>query len=160
MCATGKFRKFHKFCIDYIYISAILSLQYSRDNIVVGTWNVRTLTADGKLEELAHEMNQYCWNILGISELCWKGFGKTLTDVGHKVYSSGKDDKHKHSLGSLVNKDIMDTVMGCWPVTSRLITILLTATPFNINIIPAYAPISTYEDSNRRFLQPTKNNQR
>ena len=119
----------------------------TRDNIVVGTWNVRTLTADGKLEELAHEMDQYHWNILGISELRWKGFGETSTDIGHKLYFSGKEDKHQQGVGFLVHKDITDTVMGCRPVSSRLITIRMRATPFNITIIQVYAPTSTYEDS-------------
>ncbi|KAJ8396775.1 hypothetical protein AAFF_G00013740 [Aldrovandia affinis] len=119
----------------------------TRENIVVGTWNVRTLTADGKLEELAHEMDQYHWNILGISELRWKSFGETSTDKGHKLYFSGKENKHEHGVGFLVHKDILGTVMGCQPVSSRLITIRLRATPFNITIIQAYAPTSTYQDS-------------
>ncbi len=91
--------------------------------LVVGTWNIRTLTADGKLKELNHEMDQYRWNILGISELCWKGFGDTSTNVAHKLYFSSKKDKHKHSVGFLVHKDILDTVVGCWPVSNRPITI-------------------------------------
>lgn len=78
----------------------------------MGTWKVRTLTADGKLEELPHEMDQYRWNIVGISELCWKGFGETSTDIGHMLYFSGEKDKHQHGVGFLVHKDITDTVMG------------------------------------------------
>ena len=31
----------------------------SRDTFIVGTWNVRTLAAEGKLEELSHEMEHY-----------------------------------------------------------------------------------------------------
>ena len=36
--------------------------------------------------------------------------------------------------------------MGCRPISSRLITICLRATPFNITIIQAYAPTSDYDD--------------
>ena len=92
-------------------------------------------------------MDQYRWNILGISELHRKGFCETLTDAGHKLYFSGKENKHQHGVGFLVHKNIKDTVMGCRPVSSRLITICLRATPFNITIIQVYAPTSTYEDS-------------
>ena len=35
----------------------------ARNNITIGTWNVRTLRAEGKLEELAHEMDRYLWHI-------------------------------------------------------------------------------------------------
>ena len=40
----------------------------------------------------------------------------------------------------------MNTVMGCRPVSSRLITIRLRAVPFNITIVQAYAPTSDYDD--------------
>ena len=36
--------------------------------------------------------------------------------------------------------------MGCRPVSSRLITIRLKASPFNITIIQAYAPATHYGD--------------
>ena len=56
-------------------------------------------------------------------------------------------DKHKHGIGFLVHKDILNTVMGCSPVSSRLITICLRAVPFNITIIQANAPTSDCDDN-------------
>ena len=41
----------------------------------------------------------------------------------------------------------MNTVMGCHPVSSRLITIHLRAVPFNITIVQAYTPMSVYDDN-------------
>ena len=35
-----------------------------RNNITIGTWNVRTLRMAGKLEELSYDMSRYRWNIL------------------------------------------------------------------------------------------------
>ena len=40
----------------------------------------------------------------------WKNFGETTTEEGHKVFFSGKEDKHEHGVGFLVHKDIVDTV--------------------------------------------------
>ena len=40
----------------------------------------------------------------------------------------------------------MNTVMGCQPISSRLITIRLRATPFNITIVQAYARTTDYDD--------------
>lgn len=117
-----------------------------RKTITIGTWNVRTLNADGKLEELTHEMSRYRWNIIGLCEMRWKNFGETSTDEGHKIYFSGKPDKHVHGVGFLVHKSIVNTVMGCRPITERFITIRLKATPFNITIIQAYAPTTTHSD--------------
>ena len=36
--------------------------------------------------------------------------------------------------------------MGCQPVSSRLITVHLRATPFNTTIVHAYAPTTEYDD--------------
>ena len=117
-----------------------------RNNITVGTWNVRTLRTAGKLEELSHEMSRYRWNVLGLCEVRWKSFGEITSDEGHKLYFSGRDDVHKHSVGFLIHKDTLGTVMGCKPISSRLITIRLRATPFNITVVQAYAPTTDYDD--------------
>ena len=91
------------------YATGASSKIRGRDNITIGTWNTRTLRAAGKLQELTHEMR-------------WKNLGKTTTEEEHRVFFSGKEDKHEHGVGFLVHKDIMNTVMGCRPVSRRLIT--------------------------------------
>ena len=58
-----------------------------------------------------------------------------------------KEDEQKHGIGFLVEKDIVNTIMRCRPVSSRLITIHLKAAPFNITIIQVYAPTSDYDDN-------------
>ena len=77
----------------------------------------------------------------------WRNFGETTTVEGHTVYFIGKENKHKLGVGFLVHKDIVNTVMGCRPVSSRLITIRLRALPFNITIVPVYAPTSDHDDN-------------
>ena len=77
----------------------------------------------------------------------WKNFGEMSTDDGHKVYCSTEDDKHEYGVGFLVHKDIANVVLGCLPVSSRLISIRLGAAPFNITIIQFYAPTSSHDDS-------------
>ena len=47
--------------------------------------------------ELTHEMDSYRWHILGLCEMRRKNFGKTATEEGHKVFFSGKEDKHEHA---------------------------------------------------------------
>ena len=77
----------------------------------------------------------------------WKNFGETATEEGHKVFFSGKENKHKHGVGFLVHKNIVNTVKGCRPVSSRLITICLRAVPFNITIVQVHAQTSDYDDN-------------
>ena len=77
-----------------------------REDITIATWNVRTLRAAGKMEELLHEMDRYKWSTLGLCEMRWKKSGETPTDGGHRMYFSGKEDKHEQGAGCLVHKDI------------------------------------------------------
>ena len=79
--------------------------------------------------------------------MIWKNFCETTTEEGHKDFFIGKEDKHEHGVGFFVHKDIVNTVMGCHPVSSRLITISLRAAPFNITIVHACAPTSDYDDT-------------
>ena len=72
------------------YATGASSKIRGRDSITIGTWNTRTLTATGKLQELTHEMDRYRWNILGLCEMRWNNFVETTTEEGHKVFFSGK----------------------------------------------------------------------
>ena len=101
----------------------------------------------GKLEQLTHAMSRYHWNIVGLCEMRWKNFGEMSTDDGHKVYFSGEEGKHEYGVGFLVHKDVVGAVLGCQPVSSRLMSIRLRAAPFNITIIQVYAPTSGHDDS-------------
>ena len=99
----------------------------SRNNTIIATWNVRTLIQLGKLKDLTHEMENYNWHILGMCETRWKNSGEVQTDEGHKFYYSGEDDQHANGVGFLVHKSIQSAVLGCQPISSRLITIRLRA---------------------------------
>ena len=46
-----------------------------------------------------------------------------------------------------MHKDIVSAVLGCRPVSSRLILMRLRAAPFNITITQVYAPTSGHDDS-------------
>ena len=63
------------------------------------------------------------------------------------MYFHGKADKYEQGVGFLVHKDIVKSVIGCRPISSRLMTVRLRASPFNITIIKVYAPTSSYDDS-------------
>ncbi|XP_072033407.1 craniofacial development protein 2-like [Amphiura filiformis] len=73
-------------------------------------------------------------------------FGEHQTEEGHVLYYSGELDKHANGVGFLVNTSIKNAVLGCCPVSSRIITIQLQAAPFNITIIQVYVPTSDYDD--------------
>ena len=115
-------------------------IEMLKQGIVIGTWNVRTLHATGKLKELTHELQRYRWNILGLAEVRWPGVGEMVTDEGHKLWYMGEERKSERGVAFLVHKDIKGSVMECRPISSRLISIRIAAKPMNITVIQVYAP--------------------
>ena len=52
-------------------------LKITKNTLTVGTWNVQTLWATGKLELLRNEMKRFRYDMVGISEVRWTGKGET-----------------------------------------------------------------------------------
>ena len=98
-------------------------------NITMGTWERENTETTWKVRRT------YSWDEKILLECSWKNFGEATTQDGHKLYFSGKEVRHENGVGFLVHKDTMKTVMGCQPVSSRLNTIRLRATPFNITVV-------------------------
>ena len=77
----------------------------------------------------------------------WKKSGEIPTDGCHRVYFNGKETNMNKRVGFQVHKDIVKSVIVCRPISSRLMTVRLRASPFNITIIQVYAPTPIYDDS-------------
>ncbi|CAF2162518.1 unnamed protein product [Rotaria magnacalcarata] len=63
----------------------------TKDTLTVGTWDVQTLWATGKLELLRNETERFRFDVIGISEVCWTGKGETPS--GDFIWS-GEDTTH------------------------------------------------------------------
>ena len=133
---------------DEIYAAGGTSINKmpGRENIIIGTWNVRTLGPEGKLQELIWELNRYTWHIVGLCEVRWKKSGGHLSDDGHILYYSGEVDTRTNGVGFLLHKNIKNSVLEWSSISSRLISVRLRAAPFNITVVQVYAPTSTRSD--------------
>ena len=107
------------------------------------TWNVQTIYATCKLEELQMEMERYKWHVLGISEMRWTGTGETILHSGDKLWQSGDKAMHSGRVGFLVEKETVPSVMECKPISSRIIFICVRAKPGNNTTVQMYAPTSS-----------------
>ena len=59
---------------DVKYATGASSKICGRNDISIGTWNIRTRRVAGKLQEVTYEMDRYRWNSLGLCEMRWKNF--------------------------------------------------------------------------------------
>jgi len=93
----------------------------NRKEIKVATWNVRSFYQPGKLENLKQEAMRYNTNILGVSEIRWKGAGKIITDKHTFVYSRG--EIHERGVGMLIDQATAECMMGYWALSDRVMLV-------------------------------------
>ena len=70
--------------------------------IKIATWNVRTLLQKGKFGNIKKEKERLKINVLGISEVRWKGAGMITSDNYKLVYSGG--NQHESGVGIVMTK--------------------------------------------------------
>lgn len=119
--------------------AALRKINMAKQDFNVGTWNVRTLWATGKLELLREELKNYKYDVIGISEVRWTGQGETREK---DFIWSGKENEHSGGVGMLLSPRARRSLIGCSPVNSRIITARFKAQPTNLTIIQVYAPTS------------------
>ena len=104
----------------------------------VGTWNVRTIN-QGKLNIMKDEMERMEIDILGISELKWTGKGHFQSE-DYKVFYAGYENLIMNRVAISLNKDMLNYVLGYYPIKDRIISIRIQGNPINMTIIQVYAP--------------------
>ena len=115
-------------------------VKLAKNILTVGTWNVQTLWAAGKLELLRNEMKRFRYDIIGISEVRWTGKGETPN--GDFIWS-GEESSHMRGVGFLLSTQAKKALIGYNPISSRIITARFDAVPFKMTVIHVYAPTSS-----------------
>ena len=85
-------------------------------------------------------------DILGISELKWTGMGKFNSD-DHYIYYCGKESLRRNGVAIIVNKKVLNAVLGCSLKNDRIISVRFQGKPFNITVIQVYALTSNAEEA-------------
>ena len=132
---------------DRHHATAKMEKQKKKKNVFkIATWNVRTLLQHGKLENVKKEMDRLKFDILGISEMRWKGSGRIQTD-DHTVIFSGSENRSEMGVGMIFNKKWSKKLTGFWPISERVLLAKLSTAPMPMNIVQVYAPTATSTDS-------------
>ena len=122
-----------------------------KEPLRIATWNIRSLLQKGKLDNIKQEMARLKINILGLSEVRWKGAGETTTEKSKFYYSGGEE--HERGVGIILDEEASKSVKGYWAVSDRVLLLKVAGKPLDLNIIQAYAPTSaSSEEDADNFL--------
>ena len=100
----------------------------------------------GKLEVVKEEMARVNTNIVGISTLKWTGMGEFNSD-DHSIYYFGQESLRRNGVGLMVNKRVLNVVLGCNPKNDRMISACFQGKPFNITVTQVYTLTSNAEET-------------
>ena len=107
----------------------------------------------GKLEVVKQEMARVNVDILGISKLKWTGMGEFNSD-DHYIYYCGQESLGRNGVAIMVNKRVLNAVLGCNLKSDRMISVHFQDKPFNIIVIQVYGPTSNTEEAEvERFYE-------
>ena len=95
----------------------------------------------GKLEVVKQEIARVNVNILGISKLKWTGMGEFNSD-DHYIYYCGQESLRRNAVAIMINKRVLNAVLGCNLKNDRMISVRFQGKPFSVTVIQVYAPTS------------------
>ena len=76
----------------------------------------------GNLEVVKQEMARVNIDILGISELIWRGVDEFNSD-DHYIYYCGQESLRRNEIAIIVNKRVQNAVLGCNLKSNRMISV-------------------------------------
>ena len=80
---------------------------------------------------------------LSLAEVKWTRSGETITDEEHKIWYCGEDSIDQYGVAFIVRKEVVDSIISCTHIKSRLMSIRIPARPHNITAIQVYAQPQT-----------------
>ena len=116
-----------------------------KERYCIGTWNVRSMN-QGKLEVVKQEIASVNTDILGISKLKWTGMGEFNSDDNY-IYYCGQESLRRNGVLIIVNKRVLNSLLGCSLKNDRMISVCPQGKPFNSMVIQVYIPTSNAEEA-------------
>lgn len=120
-----------------------------KQRIMIGTWNIRTLTEPSRLEQVCREMSAYNIEILGLSEVRWLNDGSTRTSNGNTFIYSGNKEKRINGVGLVLSPTANKALLHYAVVSDRIISARFNSKFRNISVIQCYAPTEPDDDATK-----------
>ena len=105
----------------------------------------------GKLEVVKQETARVNVDIVGISELKQIGIGEFNSDDQY-IYYCGQESLRRNGVALIVNKRVLNAVLGCNFKNDRMISVCFQGKPFSIKIIQVYAPAINVEEAEVKWF--------
>jgi exonuclease III len=119
-----------------------------RNKLNIGTWNVRTLHQDFKIDNLLLEMTRLKINILGVAETHWTTEISEAFEQNNYViiHSDRRDNIHRQGVSIIIDKVTADCLTDYKLISERMMSVTLDIGDGPLTIFQVYAPDTSYSD--------------
>src|SRR6478609_8845298 len=107
-----------------------------KHEIRVGTWNVQTMNAMGKLEKVKEEMRRNRLSIMGVSEVRWKDGGDFVSDGYRVMYVGGPTCQR--GVAVIAEAKVGERVTEIDRFGDRIMVVKVKADPVDMVIVQAW----------------------
>ncbi|KAL3269070.1 hypothetical protein HHI36_008153 [Cryptolaemus montrouzieri] len=115
-----------------------------KDQIYLGTWNVRTTYVEGTLIRLTEIMEKYEIDILALQET--KQLGNFVEEVGNYIFFNSGGEDRRLGTGFLINRSLKQEIVEFLPITNRLCKIRVRSKYRKLTLMNVHCPTEEKEN--------------
>lgn len=110
----------------------------------IATWNVRTLNADSKLEQLIERMQEYRIDICCLTEVRYPHSGSKKCNGWQLLFSGRDDGKRRQGVGVLLGPRVASALLDSQDISEGVMSVQIQLKKHVLSVICAYAPTLDY----------------
>lgn len=126
---------------------SIANTNYSKNSnyLHIGTYNIRSLVAADRQNQLEHSLEHINWDIIGLSEVKKEGTHIIEKDKYILMYTGDKGGKN--GIGFIIKKYLQKNIINFTPISDRVARLDILIERQEISLIQVYAPTLKAKDS-------------